>query len=640
MSSQGSSQHGSTSRVGKRRAAPYGQACLHCFKTKSKCVRQGNDDTCERCTRLNKQCTSADSLRKRSSQKPSDSAAEIAKLKAENDTLNELLQRLPSISVADGSGPPMVIRDPVKGPEAMGKKAAIPDPSATSATSSDWRLHPNQEQLRLSIFREQKLPFLPFIRLHLDTTAQSLREEKPFLFKAIMACTSSSILERRARSTELREALARKTMGGIEASLDLLLSVLTYLAWGYDSFIHDFGTTGPSRLTQIAMAVAHDLRFTLSRPKNSLLFSKEVMNTPNATGTKTPEEPVPQILDTKRAILGCFLMSSLTANHYQRFEPMRWTPQLEEYLSALRRSKECPTDEMFSLLVRLQVLIQQVSEQREQRELERCQGAAASIGPASTEPVLNRLYLEALQKKLQDIVNTIPPHLKTHEILLSQLHYTSFSIYQTIFPVNAIDSNPPAFGVSATLDEQDCHYHILQTIRSFFENFSKFSSREWAGFPLPMFVQSIRCTAVLLRLSTPITHRAKVRNIVDVLHVVDWVSERIRGAAIELGEESPKDLYGILLGVSINMRTHVARIVEPPPPPEQQPTTTAPFAGTPSMYNSGSDSGVDIGTDPMAIQQWMMFEQMLGIDQTYNEPLASLQYYGGAPMFYGYTNQM
>ncbi|KAL4940706.1 hypothetical protein BDV06DRAFT_17513 [Aspergillus oleicola] len=637
MSSQGSSQHGSTFRMGKRRAAPYGQACLHCFKTKSKCVRQGNDETCERCHRLNKQCCSADSLRKRSSQKPSDSAAEIAKLKAENDTLTELLQQLPGVSVSDGSGAPMAIRDPVGGLEGKGKKAAVPNPSTTSTASNDWGLHPNQEQLRLSIFREQKLPFLPFIRLPPETAAQALREEKPLLFSAILICTSPSIQERRARSMELREILAKKTMGGIESSLDLLLSTLTYLGWGYDSFIHDFGTSGPSRLTQIAMAVAHDLRFTLSRPQNSLLFSKEVMNTPQGR-TKTPEEPVPQILDTKRAILGCFLMSSLTANHYQRFEPMRWTPQMEEYLSTLRRSKECPTDEMFSLQVRLQVLVQQVSEQREQRELERCQGAAVSTGPASTEPLLNRLYIEGLQKKLQEIVATIPPHLKTHEILLSQLHYTSFSIYQTIFPVNAIDSNPPAFGVSATLDEQDCHYHILQTIRSFFENFSKFSSREWAGFPLPMFVQSIRCTAVLLRLSTPTTHRAEVRSIVDVLHVVDWISERIKGAALEAGEESPKDLYGILLGVSINMRMHMRRILEPAPP--EQPTTTAPFVGTPSMYNSGSDSGVDIGNDPMAIQQWMMFEQMLGIDQTYNEPLASLQYYGGPPMFYGYTNQM
>jgi hypothetical protein len=91
---------------------------------------------------------------------------------------------------------------------------------------------------------------------------------------------------------------------------------------------------------------------------------------------------------------------------------MRWTPLLEEYLSTISRSRECPTDEIFSLQIRLQVLAQQVCEQRDQRDLDRCQVASNTASSGSTEPLLNRWYLEGLQRKLHEITASIPLHLK------------------------------------------------------------------------------------------------------------------------------------------------------------------------------------------------------------------------------------
>ncbi|RDW89880.1 Zn(II)2Cys6 transcription factor domain-containing protein [Aspergillus mulundensis] len=593
MSSQDSFQSGSTQRVGKRRAAPYGQACLHCFKTKSKCVRQGNSESCERCIRLKKECSSADSLRKRAAQKPPDagSAAIIANLQAQNNDLNALLRK-----VVENSGSPVALREFIEAQQRAGEEnqkaheEREPAPSDhASTTSSDWRLFPEQEETRLAIFRNRMLPFLAFAYLPPDLTAQKLFAVKPLFFQAIMAVTSPSIQERRVRGSELKRLMTQKTWQSIDSSLDLLLCILTYLGWGYDTFVNKASTSSPSRLTQTAMAVAHDLRADTSGIKRLDLLPNEVLDPDqHRHDTGLPDDSVQQILENERAILGCFFLSSMTASHYKRMEPMRWTPQLEEYLDTISRTKGCPTDEGFSFQVRLQVLAQQVCEQREQRELDRYQAAVHSASSGPTEPLLNRWYLEALQKKLHGITDSIPPYLKDNETLLSQLHYTSLSIYETIHPVNSdAEHSSPSLSVSSALDERDCHYHTLQAIRAFFDIFLRFTPLNWAGFPFHLWAQEIRCTSVLIRLSLSPAYRDEVRNTVDVLNVVDVVSDRLKGAATEMGETSPEDLFGTLYRVARMLRAFIGPKLEPAPVPEEQhgalPYVETPLWNEPEM---------------------------------------------------------
>ncbi|KAL4900961.1 hypothetical protein BDW74DRAFT_89205 [Aspergillus multicolor] len=627
MSSQDS---GSTPRVGKRRAAPYGQACLHCFKTKSKCVRQGSSESCERCLRLKKECTSADSLRKRAAQKPSDagSAAIIANLQAQNDDLNALLHK-----VVENSGSPTALREFIEAQQRTGEESQKahghderePPPSEhASTTSGDWRLFPEQEETRLSIFRNRMLPFLAFAYIPPDMTAQKLFAVKPLFFHAIMAVTSPPIQERRVRGTELKKLIIQKAWQDIESGLDLLLCILTYLGWGYDTFVNKASTSSPSRLTQTAMAVAHDLRADTSGIKQLDLLPNEVLDPEqHRHDTGLPDDSVQQILENERAVLGCFFLSSMTASHYKRMEPMRWTPQLEEYLDTISRNKGCPTDEAFSFQVRLQVLTQQVCEQRDQRELDRYQAAVHSASSGRTEPLLNRWYLEALQKKLHGITDFIPPYLKNNgeiytfalqttstdrspEALLSQLHYTSLSIYETIHPVSPdADHSSPSLSVSSALDERDCHYHTLQAIRAFFDIFLRFTPVHWAGFPFHLWAQDIRCTSVLIRLSLSPAYRDEVRNTVDVLNVVDVISDRLKGAATEIGETSPEDLFGTLYRIARVLRAFIGPKLEPAPVPEEQ-HGSLPFVETP-LWNEPEM----VGPSQLELMQMLGFNNMM-----------------------------
>ncbi|KAL4869772.1 hypothetical protein BDV12DRAFT_72234 [Aspergillus spectabilis] len=628
MSSQNTYQQGgstSSSRVGigKRRAAPYGQACLHCFKTKSKCVRQSSVESCERCIRLKKQCSPADSLRKRSSQKPSSTTATIANLQAE---IEELKRRVP---FAGNSASLDVLPDLVKRPtEDYGdykakseEKDAQLDSTATSITSNEWDLSPDQERTRLEIFRDQMLKFFPFVHLPDGLTADQLHKDKPLLFQAIMTVTSPSTQEKRARATQLKRNLAQEAVEYTETSLDLLLCILTYVAWGYDNFI--FKLKSPSRLTQLAISMAYDLRLHKPESKESNLFPNETL-----PHDQQAPELAQESLEGKRAVLGCFMLSSQVSSHYGRMEPMRWTPQMEDSLSAISRNPFCPTDEMFAWQIRLQLLIQQANEQRDQRELDRYPATAnskatASATPSSSkDPLLHKWYFEALQTKLHELRASIPPHLTHHEILLSHIHFASLSICETIHPINTDSKTSQSFNVTTAFDERDVHYHSLQAIKDFYENFNHFTSADYTGFSLSMWCQTLLNNMVLFRLSLNPAYRDAVRHTVDVLRESYCVAEKLEGAAVEMRESAPEDLFTVLYHISRAFHNYAARWLNPTPR-SQQPLRAkgqdVSFTGPESWTYSASDSGVDIGpADPYFIPMLDMFglnaspPQMLG----------------------------
>ncbi|KAJ5087225.1 hypothetical protein N7456_010841 [Penicillium angulare] len=74
------------------RSAPYGQACLGCFKNKSKCIPRLEGDGCERCYRLKRPCNPADPLRRRNDKKPNPTDVRVAKLESAIEQLVSLIQ--------------------------------------------------------------------------------------------------------------------------------------------------------------------------------------------------------------------------------------------------------------------------------------------------------------------------------------------------------------------------------------------------------------------------------------------------------------------------------------------------------------------------------------------------------------------
>jgi hypothetical protein len=112
----------------------------------------------------------------------------------------------------------------------------------------------------------------------------------------------------------------------------------------------------------------------------------------------------------------------------------------------------------------------------------------------------------------------------------------------------------------------------------------------------------VRCTAVLIRLSLPADHRDEVSNTVDVLTVVDSISDRIRGAAVEIGETSPEDLFGKLYRASRALYAYISAKLQPPP---EQQQTSLPYMEAP-VWNDGFNPG-SIDATQMLMMQWFGF---------------------------------
>lgn len=83
----------------------------------------------------------------------------------------------------------------------------------------------------LSQFRDLHLPQFPFMYLPSDLTASQLQSEKPVLCMALKTIMNKAHVVQVELSRSVRELIGSKLLVDGEKSLDLLLSVLTCMAW-------------------------------------------------------------------------------------------------------------------------------------------------------------------------------------------------------------------------------------------------------------------------------------------------------------------------------------------------------------------------------------------------------------------------
>ena len=82
---------------------------------------------------------------------------------------------------------------------------------------------------------------------------------------------------------------------------------------------------------------------------------------------------------------------------------------MEECLSLISNHSPYTIDKTLGLQVRLQRLIQQAVDMRDQQEMNH---GLARPPSASTEPLLASYYLKTLQSRLQEVRSCIPPELQ------------------------------------------------------------------------------------------------------------------------------------------------------------------------------------------------------------------------------------
>ncbi|KAJ5430738.1 hypothetical protein N7491_007754 [Penicillium cf. griseofulvum] len=297
------------------------------------------------CIRLGKRCEPSESARKRNIQTtPADvSDTRIARLEDKMESLLSAMQSF--IGSTGGSGSSVnILQTPSLNSDSISSATSYSTSSLINPTSTNLGFNeglaysadsittgsvnpnpfmshvyplspsapsPNQAEERLNFFRSRMLPFFPFINLTPDMTSWYLRQNRPFLFQAIHTVTTFSTQERLTQVEELKQHLFTSTFLKVESNIDLLLGLLTYLAWSTDAFLGRADLI--SRLMMLAISLVYDLRlFKPSSPHVKVMMTitqgrdDEDGNSP---GNETPYS----LLEGQRAVLACFILSSKCA---------------------------------------------------------------------------------------------------------------------------------------------------------------------------------------------------------------------------------------------------------------------------------------------------------------------------------------
>lgn len=440
---------------------------MRCATAKCRCISLPDGNGCERCYRLGKPCRPPEPASQRAANNNSESDDRIAQLEGRLDTIVSLLK-----TRGDGNGNRAFVTEEQS--RVSRHFPITPDsPSLDSATntfhepsdadvdadvevgSEDGANHghvgqnissgsvggaapgamPHDHPVVAAVsqpmedisaacfdtFRSRMLLHFPIIYLPPTLTVEQLRRDRPLLFQAIVCVAWPFAREREARGIELKRTLCEAAFlrqthgnmnqpGGIDSVVDLLLGLMTYIAWGWDH-VHHRGNL--SRLVMLCMSLVGGLY--LDRPALDAHHTASLLvSGPSGTASSSTQLSA----ETHRAVLGCFVLSSVVSEYFSNMDPMAWTPQMEGILVAISRGRECPMDTDLVYQVRLQLLsnqavnLRQVLQQQESNHETPPKLSAATVFSDA----------ETLQGQLQE--------LRRHPSWSSRHHQREYPMHQ------------------------------------------------------------------------------------------------------------------------------------------------------------------------------------------------------------------
>ncbi|KAK0634547.1 hypothetical protein B0T17DRAFT_513611 [Bombardia bombarda] len=490
--------------------APYGQACASCSRSKTKCIIRATATgrPCERCHRKSLECRPAVAVRRRNPAKtPISSRTREARLEAKLDGLISLMSaRAPSIgddSIGVGTStrtastasldhtPPAFIpynRQPEEASLPMdhlsGDNHHIPSPvfSTTAAAAAPASLLyepcPSEAEEHLANFRLNKLKYFPFVWIPATTSAAQLKQEKPFLWLCVMYAGSKSTAQQKMLAKVIRQTIAQEMVVASTANMDILLGTLAFIAWS------NYQVASKPCLTvfsQLAVSMVFELGLAKSETK-----PETTTQPPNyPCGTLRYARPrTPRTMEERRAVLGCFLATSMISSFLQKTDALRWTPHMDECLEVLEERKECPNDRTLVEQVRLQLIVERISIRTNSHE-----GGLDLTEPASPS-------LEGLYSRLQRLSIRLLADFQDNEIVLLHLHSACVEA--------ALSSKSSLLTAQeeVTPQGQKCLKRCLGSIKAWFDIFFAMSPAAYADVSLSICAQLVCCLTTLFRIKT------------------------------------------------------------------------------------------------------------------------------------------
>ncbi|KAI1452135.1 hypothetical protein F4805DRAFT_463107 [Annulohypoxylon moriforme] len=588
-------------RRGIARSAQYGQACARCAIAKCRCIVRSDGDGCERCHRLAKQCQPHETPRRRASDKNNDSDDRIASLEGRLDSLVSLLEsrhsfhrdksqeRTPAehsqssttvneepdvqngqndlnhplsdididIDIGDDIDDDIDdnIDDNIDASPKPTAALVIPDdlPTAPITTTSDS--HRQFSAMCLDTFRSRMLPHFPIVHIPNDATIEQLRHDRPLLSQAIVCVAWPFAREKEARAGELKRSLCetaflRQSHHSIDSMVDLLLGLMTYIAWGWD---HVHNRSNLSRLVMLCTSLVAEMH--LDRPAPHAPYAGNLL----AQRFAMPPSQVQPSLELQRAALGCFVLSSTVSQFFASMDAMKWTPQLQEILTAVNTTKGCLADKDLALQVHLQLLATKAV-----HLCDMLQQQPNQIQPAIAAPTVLS-DAETLHGQLQKLRRSPSWSSQHHQLQLAHTHYVELLILETIRHCSLIisrlnNSGTAGVGPSATgtdgivIDEQtstgysDLSYmwQSVLAISACTSGLLSLLPSDFLGISFLQWEQLAGCVVILSHLESlrdSRINRAHARAVIDLPVLLDRIADKLSLTAAEALEQEPNGIF-------------------------------------------------------------------------------------------------
>lgn len=183
---------------------------------------------------------------------------------------------------------------------------SIVTPASTSSTLLTSPPSVNEAETFLRVFRDTMLPSFPFVHIPPSMTVHQLHRERPFFLQAIIAVVTPTTEQKMAIGAELKQYLAQRMLLEVRSDIDMLLGLLTYIAWSFDQFLNK--TASLSRFVQLAMSIVFDLRLNKHEPRET---QKVPFFYSQGSAESSKQDSPSGSLEGKRAVLGCFYLSGM-----------------------------------------------------------------------------------------------------------------------------------------------------------------------------------------------------------------------------------------------------------------------------------------------------------------------------------------
>ncbi|KLU90437.1 hypothetical protein MAPG_10291 [Magnaporthiopsis poae ATCC 64411] len=597
--SQGRSTRSSASATSSAAGvpAPYGRACTNCSKAKCRCVYRGpgvGTGACERCHRLAKQCVPSETIRKRTPRRQI--VSRTAQLEEKLDDLVTLLktqrQTKDGAGSASAPGPSPRRAPPSRSPEAITRSppaststrlprfsqqiiADIPsppsshdaEPSIMSSAQADKATPSSQPtpapapsqgpaacveaELSLDAFRSRFIRFFPFMHIPVSMTAQHLERDRPLTLLAIRCVTAKSFAKQHELGDELRDLIANKAVIHHENSMDILLALLTFAGWA-----HFHKRERPYLTMYTRLATAQVVELGLHRPFGEMPTPRFWKDAEVKTFMPDQLKRARPTNEERRAALGCYCLCAMASSSMRRFDPLRWTPFMEDMLRDLEKNPECEGDKVLVVHVKAEQLVEQIQNARLQGSdgpTARMEAFESAFSGGDLNKNLPPYYINLFRTRLRDLIASTPEELLKNDAVEPVLHVLDLMInecainkaHRTQLSLNP-DMPEPGPGSLAANPQQLDHLHgCADALERYFTRIFAIPALYYHGFSFAMCTRMTHTLVALFRLAVyddPLWDRAALRSRLDVIAMIDGITAKVmevrNAAGLDEGEDA------------------------------------------------------------------------------------------------------